>query len=49
MMITPDGHPILPNTGEWRWIDHDTIELVGATVLYNVSKAEELSKQLEVK
>lgn len=47
MMVTPEGHPIVPGTGTWHWVDRDTIELVNATVIYNVSKAEELSKQLE--
>lgn len=45
-MVTPDGHPIVPGTGTWRWVDRDTIELVNATVRINVTELEELSKQL---
>jgi len=47
ILFTPDGHPIVEGTGTLRWKDHDTLELIDATVLYNVTKAEEISKKFE--
>ena len=46
-MKTPEGHQIVEGTGTWRWKDHNTLELVDATVIINVTEVEENTKKFE--